>query len=148
MFSRILVPVDLSPSSEAALQVARRHFPGATMRLLHIIDQQRVATTYKKTLASPVDVAEVRRKLEAEALAELTTVATADEEPVVVVGKAAELILDHAQAWKPDLIVMGTHGRTGLSHFLNGSVAESVVRGARLPVLIVHEETKLEDKAN
>jgi nucleotide-binding universal stress UspA family protein len=143
VFTRVLVPIDLSPSSEAALEVARQHFPGATIRLLHIIDQKRVADTYKSTLASPVDVANVRKKLESEALGSLQAIARPDEDPMVVVGKAAELILDHAQEWKPDLIVMGTHGRTGIAHFLNGSVAESVVREARLPVLIVHEQTKL-----
>ncbi len=143
MFTRILVPIDLSPSSEAALEVARQHFPHATIRLLHIIDQKRVADTYKSTLASPVDVANVRKKLESEALGSLQAIARPDEDLMVVVGKAAELILDHAQEWKPDLIVMGTHGRTGIAHFLNGSVAESVVRQARLPVLIVHEQTKL-----
>jgi len=102
-----------------------------------------VADTYKSTLASPVDVANVRRGLEKEALERLREIARPDEEPMVVVGKAAEMILDHAQEWEPDLIVMGTHGRTGIAHFLNGSVAESVVRGARLPVLIVHEQTKM-----
>lgn len=143
MFTRILVPIDLSPSSEAALDVARRHFPDANIRLLHIIDQQRVADTYKSTLASPVEVAEVRKRLENEALGTLREVAKPGEEPMVVVGKAAEMILDHVQEWKPDLIVMGTHGRTGIAHFLNGSVAESVVRGARVPVLIVHEQAKI-----
>lgn len=143
MFTRILVPIDLSPSSEAALEVARQHFPDATIRLLHIIDQKRVADTYKSTFASPVDVANVRKKLEGEVLISLQAIARPDEDLMVVVGKAAELILDHAQEWKPDLIVMGTHGRTGIAHFLNGSVAESVVREARLPVLIVHERTKL-----
>jgi nucleotide-binding universal stress UspA family protein len=143
VFTRILVPIDLSPSSEAALEVARQHFHGATIRLLHIIDQKRVADTYKSTFASPTDVANVRKKLEGEALGSLQAIARQDEDLMVVVGKAAELILDHAQEWKPDLIVMGTHGRTGIAHFLNGSVAESVVREARLPVLIVHEQTKL-----
>ncbi len=143
MFSRILLPIDLSPSSEAALEVARQHFPGANIRLLHIIDQKRVADTYKSTLASPVNVADVRKGMEKEALERLREIARPDEDPMVVVGKAAEMILDHAQEWEPDLIVMGTHGRTGIAHFLNGSVAESVVRGARLPVLIVHEQTKM-----
>lgn len=143
MFTRILLPIDLSPSSEAALNVTRQHFPDANIRLLHIIDQQRVADTYKSTHASFVAVTEVRKKLESEALGELQKIAKPGEEPMVVVGKAAEMILDHAKEWEPDLIVMGTHGRKGISHFLNGSVAESVVREALVPVLIVHERAKV-----
>ena len=147
MFKRILVPIDLSPSAEVALNVAREHFPGATLRLLHTIDQQRVASTYKSTFASHSEVTEVRQGLEGEALGSLKKMAEPGEECIVIVGKAAEMILDHADIWKPDLIVMGTHGRRGIAHFLNGSVAESVVRGVRLPVLIVHEQTKTDKQA-
>ncbi|MDH3603124.1 MAG: universal stress protein [Candidatus Tectomicrobia bacterium] len=55
----------------------------------------------------------------------------------VTTGKAADTILQTAQEQKVDLIVMGTHGRTGLSHTLFGSVAEAVMRHARCPVLMV-----------
>ncbi len=54
-------------------------------------------------------------------------------------GRAADGIRAEADAWGADLILMGTHGRTGMAHFLNGSVAEAVVRLAKCPVLIEHE---------
>jgi nucleotide-binding universal stress UspA family protein len=139
MFTRVLLPTDFSPSAEVALKTVRQHFPEAAVRLLHVISPQQVAAFYTDTFTSPVDAAAARQRLVDEALSRLGTVAQAQEEKVAVVGQAADTILEHAAHWQPDLIVMGTHGRTGLTHFLNGSVAETVVRHARLPVLIVHE---------
>ena len=52
-------------------------------------------------------------------------------------GKPFEMILKVATEWEADLIVMGTHGRTGLSHLLMGSVAEHVIRHSKIPVMIV-----------
>ena len=144
MFGRLLVPIDFSPNSDAALEAVRRHFPDAAVQLLHILSAQRIATLYTDTFTSPVDAAEARRTLELESLEQLQELAQGNEECAVVVGQPAEAILEQAAAWHPDLIVMGTHGRTGLAHFLNGSVAEEVVRNARLPVLVVHEQVQKE----
>ena len=58
-------------------------------------------------------------------------------EAIVVVGKPIEEILKVAKEKKIDLIVMGTHGRTGIPHVVIGSVAENVVRKASCPVLTV-----------
>jgi universal stress protein A len=91
-------------------------------------------------VGSPVQAAEVRKELEQNVLHQLEALAHEGDETKVLVGKAAEMILSYAETWQPDLIVMGTHGRTRLAHFLNGSVAETVVRHAQLPVLIVHEK--------
>jgi nucleotide-binding universal stress UspA family protein len=52
-------------------------------------------------------------------------------------GGAAEQILKIGRRWRPDVIVIGTHGRSGVRHFLMGSVAEHVVRRASRPVLTV-----------
>jgi universal stress protein A len=57
----------------------------------------------------------------------------------VITGPPARAIVEHASAGHFDLIVMGTHGRTGLSHALLGSVAERVVQKAPCPVLTVRE---------
>lgn len=53
------------------------------------------------------------------------------------VGIPRQEILDVAAEWDADLIIMGTHGRTGFDHFLSGSVSESVVRRSLCPVLVV-----------
>lgn len=57
-------------------------------------------------------------------------------------GFPKEEILNTAKEWEADVIVMGTHGRTGLSHFFQGSIAEHVVRHARVPVLVIPPEMK------
>ncbi len=139
MFHRLLVPTDFSASAASALATVREHFPDASVRLLHIISAQRVAAFYSDSFTSPVDAADARRNLEQSALEQLRELVLGDEECVAVVGQPAETILAQAETWQPDLIVMGTHGRTGLAHFLNGSVTEEVVRRARLPVLVVHQ---------
>jgi nucleotide-binding universal stress UspA family protein len=60
-----------------------------------------------------------------------------ETQTLVEVGQAADRLIEAAKEKKPDLIVMATHGRTGLSHALMGSVAEKVVRQAPCPVLTV-----------
>jgi len=58
------------------------------------------------------------------------------------VGSIKQEILALAEEWNADLIIMGTHGRTGFDHFLSGSVSESVTRKATCPVLIVPTKTE------
>jgi nucleotide-binding universal stress UspA family protein len=86
----------------------------------------------------------VRRPIEDEALDKLRDQVpegfTGTWEAKVIPGKAADVIVQTAQAQRVDLIVMGTHGRTGLSHTLLGSVAEAVLRHAPCPVLMVQYE--------
>ncbi len=53
------------------------------------------------------------------------------------IGNTRDEILNTADEWKADLIILGTHGRSGLDHFFSGSVAEKVVRKAKCPVLII-----------
>jgi nucleotide-binding universal stress UspA family protein len=63
----------------------------------------------------------------------------------VAFGRAAPLIAEEASSRNVDLIVMGTHGRSGFSHFLLGSVAERVQRLAQCPVLTVRETSRVAD---
>lgn len=55
-------------------------------------------------------------------------------------GKVAEQIIKKATEWSADLIIMGSHGRTGLSHLLLGSTAEAVMRHGKIPVFIVPKD--------
>ena len=57
-------------------------------------------------------------------------------------GKPYEMILSASGQWEADLIVMGTHGRTGLSYILLGSVAEKVLRHSEKPLLVVPVKVK------
>lgn len=137
MFTQILVPVDFSPSSDAALALAREHFPQATLRLLHVIDPRHIGAGDR--LASPLHAGEAVERAEAEMLEGLQRLTRPGDETAVLVGDPAERILWATEHWQPQLVLMGTHGRTGLAHLLVGSVAEEVVRKAHVPVLVTKQ---------
>jgi nucleotide-binding universal stress UspA family protein len=142
--TRILVPVDFSPYSERAFSYATtlaQRF-SATLALVHVVEDP-----YTGVWSSEVyvpNVSELFAGLIANAeqqLARLTASATAlglTVEATVITGRPAHAIVERAKDGRFDLIVMGTHGRTGLSHVVMGSVAERVVRMAPCPVLTVH----------
>jgi nucleotide-binding universal stress UspA family protein len=132
----ILHPTDFSVDSEAGLKVAnelaRDH--GARLVLLH------VATL--DALMDGTAAAEIDPSVYRDALEDLRgRISAADfKQPVETMltrGFAAESILETADEVGSDLIVMGTHGRTGLSRLLMGSVAEHVFTKANCPVLII-----------
>jgi len=145
MFNRILVPLDFSAPSDAALEYARTVATrfGASLHLLHVADDP-----YRALYSAEVYVPEVeglreeiltdaarrlKERLQSSDIHELG--ATVD----AMVGRPAWSIVDYAESHDIDLIVMGTHGRGGMSHLLMGSVAERVVRTAPCPVLTVRQ---------
>ncbi|HET7341985.1 MAG TPA: universal stress protein [Methylomirabilota bacterium] len=140
MFQRILCGSDFSDTAEAAWDVAcgmaRTH--RAELILLHVFSEM---SSYPD-----VAVAEVQRVWEAQrlwvqqALDQRVAAAQArglDAHPLLKTGVAAETIADTAAEKGADLLVIGTHGRTGLTRLVIGSVAERVLRLAPCPVLIV-----------
>jgi nucleotide-binding universal stress UspA family protein len=139
----ILVPVDFSPASGGAVEYGRllaRRF-GARLRLLHVVEDPLVAAAWSEAYA--FDTAALRERLVAAASDEIEKIAaTLTDVPVateVIVGSPARAIVGRSAEPDIDLVVMGTHGRSGVSHLLLGSVAERVVRSARCPVLTVRE---------
>ncbi len=162
-FTHVLVPTDFSqPAGHAlryAIEEATLHH--ATLTLLHVLSPRTETDVYYVTgspepppqgsldpsvggrpgVQSPSQPTVVRRDPSEETLTRLrdlmpdTFHGTWDVE--IADGKPAEQILRVAQERKADLIVMGTHGRTGLQHIVLGSVAEKVVRLAPCPVLAV-----------
>lgn len=137
-----MVPTDFSdPSGEAlATAMAFAELAGATLDLVHVA----VEATY--ALPPPVDVASVpidmTRLMEraAEGLAaeeQRVRAAGIATDSATLIGRPDSEIVARAAATHADLIVMGTHGRSGLAHVLLGSVAERVVQHAPCPVLIV-----------
>jgi nucleotide-binding universal stress UspA family protein len=136
--TRILVPTDFSADADTALayalDIASRF--QATVHLLHVVDDP-LASGVWSTEVSTAEIAGLQATLVRDAeqrLRELVpdqgTVSTE-----VRTGHAAAQILEVARERNNDLIVMGTHGRTGLAHLLMGSIAERVVRLAPCPVL-------------
>lgn len=146
--SAILVPVDFFDSSHAALQQAllfAERFD-ARVEVLHVWE---IPAHVRPDLVVWIEGSEEHRKPMtdmAEARAEDEMDAFLREVPAdarrriterLIGGDPVEVILRLTRDEPFDLVVMGTHGRTGLSHLLLGSVAERVVRGAACPVLTV-----------
>lgn len=145
MYKHILIAVDDSDTSHQALQEAikltKEHH--AKLRIIHIADEQLIdylgvgidynmyATSMKgygqKILKNMKKIA---RQANIEFDTQLIELKTFQ-------GRIEEKIIEAAEAWPADLLVMGTHGRRGFNHFLLGSVAEGVVRIAPIPVLLI-----------
>jgi nucleotide-binding universal stress UspA family protein len=142
-WKRICCPIDFSDASRAAMEVAgdlARRF-GADLVLLHAYPIPGYTFPDGSVVASPKmmqDLAEqAQRHLEAWREDAERVVGAARVTTEKAVGEPASEIVSFAQSRGVDLLVLGTHGRTGLEHALMGSVAERVVRKARCPVLTV-----------
>lgn len=139
---RILVPIDFSECSKKALQyalpLAKEH--QAALTLLYV-----VPPAYGSSEYPGIDYAQVTASLKEGGARELAKLAVdavcaaVPAEAVVQVGSPARQIIEVAKSLPADLIVISTHGRTGLKHVFLGSVAEHVVQRAPCPVFVVRE---------
>ena len=143
---RILFPTDFSePAKEAqkyAMALADRF--GAELHLLHVVPEVAMPLP-DSTTSWTLPAADLKLQVEAAERQLLHDLGPdwAEERRTVqtaVVGNAVEEIVKYAKEHEIGLIVIGTHGRTGLSHLLLGSVAEKLVRLATCPVLTVHPQ--------
>ncbi len=143
VFHKILVPTDFSAHSGEAIKVAAAMSRALNipMNLLAVFQPPSAPILDGALLPMPIDVAtDVARtnsQLQEAEQAALGAGAIAVSSSLRQ-GDALDEILAHAREEHVDLIVMGTHGRTGLSHAFLGSVAERVVRTAPCAVLTVH----------
>jgi nucleotide-binding universal stress UspA family protein len=144
MYQRILVPIDGSPTSEHALQEAIKLADGKSrLRLIYVIEATYPLDAVAYTLIDHAALQEAIRKTGERALAKAAEKVqrsgmTAETELLDVPAERVSAVIgSDALNWKADLIVIGTHGRSGLNRLLLGSVAEEVVRGTSLPVLLV-----------
>ena len=146
MYRKILVPIDGSTTSQGGLREAIKlaKNQGAQLRLFHMVSDPVFDCGYGSGSFGGELIAsahEAGRSIVSEALA-ITRHEGLEPETVMVdslTGSAAASIVAEAKAWAADLIVMGTHGRKGLIRLAMGSDAESVVREAPVPVLLVHD---------
>ena len=146
--TNILVPVDFSAHSDRAFRYAATlaHRLGAKLALLHVVEDPLVTGAWNAEVYVP-NVPELLNNLISGAERQLATLkesATAlgvTTETAVITGRPAHTIVEQAKDGGFDLIVMGTHGRTGLSHVVMGSVAERVVQKANCPVLTMRAVT-------
>lgn len=134
MFARILVATDFSPHSEAALAYGRElaHRCDSALHLMHITENPFLRAAVSDRRSSEEAAAQWLHDRLTEADRRRGSVAIVEQS-----DEPAEEILRYAKSTNIDLIVMGTHGRTGLARIVLGSVAEAVVRAAPCPVLTV-----------
>jgi nucleotide-binding universal stress UspA family protein len=141
---RVLVPIDFSETSEAALKygVELAGTFGASLHLLHVVNQPlHEAWVAYAPPGAFVDIVERFTTHALESLERLVAPTEVTSGRVVlrtVCGDPIDEILKYARDHNTDLIVCGTHGRRGWAHIAMGSVAENVVRRAPCPVLTVH----------
>ena len=140
MYDTVLLPTDGSEGTAAAAEhagtIAARF--DATVHVVSVADERNRFESPSAGLAS--EAWDERERERAEAAAEETAAALPDGVPVevaVVEGVPHEAIVEYAGDAGVGVVVMGTHGRTGLDHYLVGSVAEKVVRTSPVPVLTV-----------
>lgn len=145
-YERILIATDDSECSKKALQ--HGHYlaqqMGASVALVHVIEPAS-PTNYgadplmgQQPLIIP-ETTEIQEENSRSMLDEISGQFTDVKEVFTFsrIGTPKQEILTLAGEWAADLIIMGTHGRTGFDHFISGSVSESVIRKANCPVLVV-----------
>jgi len=142
MTRRILVPIDGSEQAEAAAAFAAENVPDATVVLLHVINPAEAGYSAQASVPSFSEEWYEERQAEArerfdEVEADICDAGADGVERVVEVGRPTKTIVEYAADHDIDQIVMGSHGRSGMSRLLLGSVAEIVVRRATVPVTVV-----------
>jgi nucleotide-binding universal stress UspA family protein len=147
MYQRILVPIDGSATSERALQEAIKLAAGnSVLRLVYVLEQIYSLDAEAYAFVNYPALQEAMRNTGERILAQGAKKAHKSGSKVEtalldVSGERVASVIDgEAQQWGADLIVIGTHGRSGLSRLLLGSVAEGVARGTSVPVLLVRAE--------
>lgn len=145
MFKKILVPLDGSQMAESALNEVRvlAQEAAAEMVLVHV--NVPIASRYYPGVLP--DVVEIERDMSAESNRYLQRVATTLNERNIRTTTVqlddpavADAILNYADHNGVDLIAMSTHGRSGIGRWLLGSVADRVIHGAKVPVLLVRPD--------
>jgi nucleotide-binding universal stress UspA family protein len=145
MYQKILVPIDGSATAgrglDEAIELAR--VGGGQLRLIHVVDELSLALAAGSVAAYSADLWEAQRAAGQEVLAgahERVRAAGVVCDEVLKEsseGRVPDHVIAEAARWGADLIVLGTHGRRGVGRLFMGSDAESIVRIAPVPVLLV-----------
>lgn len=149
LYKKILVPIDESETSQLGLQEALRIAKNqhASIRLVHVVHDFLVAAGQGGALYA----SQLRKDLRArgeqilKSAASLARDQQVDSETVLLetpAGSVGAMIVEDAERWSADLIVLGTHGRRGIHRLVMGSDAEHVVRTTSVPVLLVRSTAK------
>lgn len=141
-FRNILVATDFSPHAAKALELAANlaKVSGASLQIMHVYDVIPYTLPEGLPIYDGGQMARIREELglQLKRLAgEAQSSGVQKVDSALVEGQASVEIARRAEEGQCDLVVMGTHGRSGFAHLLLGSVAERVVRKATCPVLVV-----------
>jgi nucleotide-binding universal stress UspA family protein len=138
----VLVAYDDSPQAQSALEFALTEFEDAHVTLLTVIDP---ADAGSKRLGIPpfgdewLESARERARDRFDDATARIEAANATVETAIEVGRPAKTVVEYADANDVDHVVMGSHGRSGVSRILLGSVAENVIRRSPVPVTVARE---------
>jgi nucleotide-binding universal stress UspA family protein len=148
---KILLAIDGSPPSQAAInEVAHRTWPSkSTVRVLSVIQPYTPPAT--ETVLAGATLQEIRERQATEAdqltkraAEQISAPGQLSVETAILEGDPRTAIVDAADEWQADLIVVGSHGRTGLKRLMLGSVAQSVVAHAPCSVEVVRRRKAAE----
>jgi nucleotide-binding universal stress UspA family protein len=142
-YKNILLPTDFSQGSEEAFEHAKdiAKSMGATIHLLHVIQPVVYPTGIEIAHESLVnlegDLEAVANQNFSKLEKRLSDIGV-ETHTAVLMGKPSEQITEYSNRYDMDLVVIATHGASGLEHFLFGSTTEKVIRKVKVPVLVVH----------
>lgn len=148
IYPRIMVAIDGSESSNLALResVQLAKDQQAMLRIIYVVDES-IANYIEGYVdfdalwdAYKEEGREILERIKQEVKQENVNFETLLVELKPAEGRLAEKIVAEAEAWPASILVVGTHGRRGFSHFFLGSVAERVIRTATMPVLLVRAQ--------
>ncbi|MBS1624699.1 MAG: universal stress protein [Bacteroidetes bacterium] len=137
-YNKILIAVD---SSEYSISAAKKglelaHLLNAKVALIYVIDISKGMGNFEAGI-TPQEALIVLKKEAEQAIDLLASYNGVNLVKMMPEGHPNEDIIKAADTWEADLIVMGTHGRTGLLHLLVGSVAEHTLKHSKIPVMVV-----------
>ncbi|KFZ39049.1 universal stress protein UspA [Shewanella mangrovi] len=137
----ILWPTDFSDTASHALSYAveMANFYKVGLRILHVVDQPIADASYQLLIVTPEELAQSMEKAAAESMHRLLAQLNTDlrVETVIRRGDPVEVIVNEAETADIGMIVLASHGRSGISHFLNTNVSEEIANRATCPVLVV-----------
>lgn len=145
MFKKILCPVDFSQFSQEvvdyAVDLAIKY--GAELHIIHVIPNMTYFTPYESFL-TPENLVAIEKHIQDQVENDFEKVLKQNvpAKKVIRTGVPFVEIIDYAKSESIDLIVMGTHGRSGIEHILIGNVAEKVVRKSPCPVMTIRPKGK------
>lgn len=155
MYKKILVPTDGSAIAQKGLAeaIALGKLTGASLRLIHVVDELSFALSAGYGAGYMGDILSVLREAGAEVLSQAEAQVRASGLEVDSVlndsfaGRVSDLVMAQVSHWGAELIVLGTHGRRGVGRIFMGSDAESIVRSATVPVLLLRAQAPASEAA-